>query len=72
MEQDIERYMDGAEDEDPSEMEEDEETRDEDEDNKSDEDNESTNELKFYPDVPVVLPRSRFAGACNAETVKDG
>lgn len=25
-----------------------------------------------HPKVPVVLPRLRFAGACNVETVKDG
>lgn len=25
-----------------------------------------------FPTVPVILPRSRFAGICNRETVKDG
>ncbi|EKM59510.1 uncharacterized protein PHACADRAFT_157899 [Phanerochaete carnosa HHB-10118-sp] len=31
----------------------------------------TTRDLMFYPDVPVVMPRSRFAGHCNVETVKD-
>ena len=25
-----------------------------------------------YSDVPVVLPRSRYVGVCNVETIKDG
>lgn len=31
-------------------------------------------ETMFEPhvEVPIVVPRTRFAGHCNAETVKDG
>lgn len=25
-----------------------------------------------FPSIPVILPRSRYAGICNVETVKDG
>jgi hypothetical protein len=28
--------------------------------------------MQGYDNVPVVLPRRRFTGACNVETVKDG
>ena len=42
-------------------------------DSDEDEDDEgTTRDLIFYPDVPVVMPRRRFAGQCNVETVKDG
>jgi WD40 repeat protein len=72
MEEDIERFMD--------EEEEEEDTMDEDENedicSHTDEDNmdneNTSEELAFYPNVPVVMPRARFAGACNVETVKDG
>jgi WD40 repeat protein len=40
-----------------------------------DEDSESGGEgpdLDIHSDVPIVLPRSRFLGHCNVETVKDG
>ena len=32
---------------------------------------ESTGDQR-YSDAPVVMPRARFAGVCNVETVKDG
>ncbi|GJE84849.1 WD40 repeat-like protein [Phanerochaete sordida] len=75
MEEDIDRFLDEA-----VEVEEDDEIQvesrslhfdsdgDEDED---DEDGGTTRDLIFYPDVPVVMPRRRFAGQCNVETVKD-
>lgn len=74
MEEDIERFMTGDDDDD-DDMDADEIDRvefDADEDEDEDEENGSSRELRFYPEVPVVLPRRRFAGACNVETVKDG
>ena len=73
MEEDIERYMGMNEDAETSDL--DDENRDDDDsENEEDEDSESdtSHSLRFYPGVPVVLPRGRFAGACNVETVKDG
>lgn len=43
----------------------------EDEENDDDDDEEGENE-RYYPNVPVIYPRARYAGACNVETVKDG
>lgn len=28
--------------------------------------------VKYAPNVPVIMPRRRFSGHCNTETVKDG
>ncbi|OBZ70201.1 hypothetical protein A0H81_10030 [Grifola frondosa] len=42
-----------------------------DDDQDSDEDQETGGENEFFTRVPIVLPRKRFAGACNSETVKD-
>src|ERR1700722_19472899 len=47
----------------PSDIEEDDQSADDPDEEMADEAHES---------VPVVLPRSRFAGACNVRTVKDG
>lgn len=44
----------------------DEELRDE------DIDLEESTEIDIHGSIPVILPRARFAGACNVETVKDG
>ena len=73
MEEDIDRYgfMEG---EDSDNVDDNEEVNGEDSnhdeiDGASDE---GIKELVFYPEIPVVLPRSRFTGACNVETVKDG
>lgn len=76
MEQDIDRFLDDEVDEDVViETEEDEEHRresgtEEDDDDDVNEEG-TTRDLMFYPDVPVVMPRNRYAGHCNVETVKD-
>ena len=57
--------LDGAMDEDGDDI--DDDTADDEED----EGEESTGDQR-YSDVPVVMPRARFAGVCNVETVKDG
>lgn len=78
MEEDIERFVDeddGDSDEDADMDSEDcsrNEEDDEEEDDDSVDEHGTTRDFKFYPDVPVVMPRSRFAGHCNVETVKDG
>lgn len=78
MEEDIERFMDGDDgdyDED-ADMDDSDGSRSEDSDEEEDNDDVdehgTTRDLKFYPDVPAVMPRSQFAGHCNVETVKDG
>ncbi|KIP04882.1 hypothetical protein PHLGIDRAFT_108939 [Phlebiopsis gigantea 11061_1 CR5-6] len=71
MEDDIERYKDVNDDEGASDSSEDEDLNNDVTENDEDRDLETAQELRFYPDVPVVLPRGRFAGACNVETVKD-
>lgn len=71
MEEDIDRYMDEVEDEDSSGSSSDGVIHDSGVDDQEQE-QESPRYPEFYPNVPVVLPRNRFAGACNVETVKDG
>ncbi|TFK89831.1 WD40 repeat-like protein [Polyporus arcularius HHB13444] len=56
---------DDMDEDDPDVREEDEEDEDEDED----EDNSHGDER--YAKVPTIMPRSRFEGICNVETVKD-
>ncbi|KAI0650815.1 WD40 repeat-like protein [Trametes meyenii] len=86
MDEDIERICDegmpspedteNAEGEDRQDYEdvvEDDENEEEDEDEGEDEDEPAS---RFWSDerygqVPTIMPRSRFAGACNVETVKD-
>ena len=75
MELDIERILEQtnpqastAEDADASQA--DSEERSEGDDEDEDEDNGSDDPT--YPYVPMVYPRSQYAGACNVETVKDG
>ncbi len=49
--------------------------RDHSDDSDAEEDDEATSEAtgdERYSGVPIIMPRSRFAGACNVETVKDG
>jgi WD repeat-containing protein 42A len=29
-------------------------------------------ELSYHPDIPIIMPRKRFFGARNVDTVKDG
>ena len=71
MEEDIERYANAlpspphAEDADPD-------LRDDDNDDDEADDEAEDEELKYFPSVPVVMPRKKFSGACNVETVKDG
>lgn len=36
------------------------------------EEDEEEDEAKYFPAVPVVMPRRKYSGACNVETVKDG
>ncbi|OJT03763.1 WD repeat protein iqw1 [Trametes pubescens] len=48
--------------------------RDHSDDSDAEEDDEATSEAtgdERYSGVPIIMPRSRFAGACNVETVKD-
>lgn len=45
---------------------------DSDDDSDSDENDTMEDNNKFYPKVPVILPRRRFVGARNVDTVKDG
>ena len=73
MELDIERILEQTnpqasttEDADASQADSEEQSDDEDED----EDDGSDDPIYSY--VPMVYPRSRYAGACNVETVKDG
>ncbi len=65
MEEDISRFLreldEGSDEED-----------DEDEDEQGDDGDDDSNEWKYFPQIPTVMPRTRFAGACNIETVKDG
>ncbi len=55
---------DDMDEDDPDVREEDEEDEDEDEDNSHGDER--------YAKVPTIMPRSRFEGICNVETVKDG
>lgn len=44
-------------------------------DSDAEEDDEATSEAtgdECYSGMPTIMPRLRFAGACNVETVKDG
>ena len=39
----------------------------------SEDDDEALHESRHsYSSVPIVMPRSRYAGICNVETIKDG
>ena len=72
MEEDIEHFASEAE-----AMDEDDiysEGRGDDGDDERDEGDEDEEEYesRYFPDVPVVMPRAKFKGACNVETVKDG
>lgn len=82
MEQDIERFFteevqdDGTLGPGPQEQEtegdgvdEEESMSDEEEDEEEEEEDQSPN---VHADIAVVLPRARFSGICNVETVKDG
>ena len=44
----------------------------EDDDGFEDEPMEDDSIDSMYDNVPIILPRRRFSGACNVETVKDG
>ena len=75
MELDIERILEQtnpqastAEDADASQADSEERSEGDDED----EDEDDGSDDPTYPYVPMVYPRSRYAGACNVETVKDG
>ena len=59
--------LDGAMDENEDDI--DDDMADDEEDESEDE--ESIGDQR-YSNVPVVMPRARFAGVCNVETVKDG
>ena len=48
----------------------DEDEMDEDEDEDDNED--LSHEDDRYSTIPTVMPRSRFEGVCNVETIKDG
>ncbi|KAI0771629.1 WD40 repeat-like protein [Trametes elegans] len=61
------RHELGAEAQDPDAREFDEDERDEVEE----EEEEETRGEERYGNVPTIMPRSRFIGACNVETVKD-
>ena len=43
-----------------------------DEDDTSEDERSPDAELPKKLQAPVILPRRRFAGACNVETIKDG
>lgn len=70
MEEDIEHFLD-ADDPATSTAAEDGQSSTHEEEESEDE-NEETWAHNFFPGVPTVLPRAKFAGACNVETVKDG
>lgn len=64
-----------AEEEDGSSSSDNSENDDDDEDEDEETDNDlSVSDLndRYRRDIPVVLPRRKFVGACNVETVKDG
>jgi hypothetical protein len=46
--------------------------QDDDELCEEDVDFEESTDADIHSSIPVILPRARFAGACNVETVKDG
>lgn len=52
--------------------EDDPDVREPDEDDEDDEDEDSSHGDERYAKVPTIMPRSRFEGICNVETVKDG
>lgn len=71
MEQDIERFASTSastssdvDETDPDARGSDDDFDDESEDDEDDE--------HYFPNIPVVMPRKKFTGACNVETVKDG
>lgn len=69
MEQDIDMFMDldaaeGDELSSEESTEDDEDVEDEDEDDMA--------YFRYRGHVPIVYPRTRYAGACNVQTVKDG
>ena len=75
MEEDIERFLDEEGDEvtvDEDDGEESAGERDAEHENDNADENVASGDTNYYPDVPVVMPRSGFSGACNVETVKDG
>ncbi|TFY70163.1 hypothetical protein EVG20_g2843 [Dentipellis fragilis] len=45
--------------------------READVENEPEEEEEEEDHIALHSDVPIVYPRKRFVGACNAETVKD-
>ncbi|KAJ3553208.1 hypothetical protein NM688_g3741 [Phlebia brevispora] len=72
MEEDIERIL-GASESAPSSAEDtddvDPDFREEEEEREGEDDEED--EERYFPNVPVILPRKKYIGACNVETVKD-
>lgn len=71
MDDDIERILFEQLDEDGA-MEEDSGDDDDDDDDENEGSDTSGPSSDEFPSIPVVLPRSRYAGICNVETVKDG